>query len=336
MKDAGKNLESNQYSPLIIGCGKIAGFFECNIGPEVYGHAEAYYRSDRFGTIGFCDIDLSKAEKLAKRYNSKYFFSDISNSIAQTNPDVISVCTPDETHYGVVSIILEHDSKPKIILLEKPACSTLEELYSLIKLSAEKNVKIVVNHTRRFDERYRAFKDFIMAKEYGEIVRVDAIYYGGWRHNGIHIVDTLDYLLGSNLKIISKTGVSPSRLASDPCYEFILGLESANGEPIIYFHTFNEGNYQLFEFDFKFQKGRVRIENFESQWTFEKRILNNMDEMVLEKDQKMKVNMKISPIENAIKIIADSLDGIASFKGYLIGDVVNTMSIIDIGEKWQN
>ena len=45
--------------------------------------------------------------------------------------------------------------------------------------------------------------------------------------------------------------------------------------------SFDERHYQLFEFDLRFEKARLRIEDFGSRILFEKKEVNNIGENVL-------------------------------------------------------
>ncbi len=109
--------------------------------------------------------------------------------------DVVSVCTPDATHFDIIKNIFESDSTPKVIFVEKPVCSNHEELNYLEYFSRQKKTQIIVNHTRRFEEKHQDLKKLITLGTLGRLVRGDIFYYGGWKHNGVHIVDIIGVLV---------------------------------------------------------------------------------------------------------------------------------------------
>ena len=96
----------------------------------------------------------------------------------------------------------------------------------------------------------------------------------------------------------------------------------------------NEENYQLFEFDLKFEKARIRIEDFGQRIVYEEKEINDMNENVLVvKDSPLDVS-KISPMQNAINIIVSSLQGTTETIGYQLSDISKTMNLIWEGNKW--
>ena len=109
--------------------------------------------------------------------------------------DVISICTSDKSHFILAKEILTNINPPKVLFLEKPACRTRNEFHELKVLAKKANVLILVNHTRRFSQNFAKLRSLIQKKQFGELYQVNATYYGGWFHNGTHMVDTLNYML---------------------------------------------------------------------------------------------------------------------------------------------
>ena len=329
LSGAGKNSGNRQYRALIVGCGKIAGFFEEPGSELVYGHALAYWKNKNISQIAFVDIDSGKARQMAQRYAGKWF-SDIQLGLDIFKPEIVSVCTPDQTHFSIVNEIILSNVKPGVVLLEKPACGSSMELDTIQQNSIENNVAVVVNHSRRFDRHYHHLKEFIDNNIYGSLIRADFTYYGGWKHNGIHLIDTVLYLFGGDLRLLKIFGSEPSRIAGDPTIELLLELKSGNIKSPVKINSFNEDNYQVFEFDFKFENGRVRIENFEKNWCFEKKIINNLGEAVLEADGNyFPHSQSTSPIEIAVETIIEYLSGNGdALHDYSLHEIRKSMEII--------
>ena len=104
------------------------------------------------------------------------------------------MCTPDESHYEVLIEILHSSNPPAIVFLEKPALTSRDEFNTINALATKLGTQIIVNHSRRFDERYETLQKIIQEGSFGQCLRVDCWYYGGWLHNGIHIIDTLNFI----------------------------------------------------------------------------------------------------------------------------------------------
>ena len=147
----GRNLE-RMNNVLIVGCGKIAGYYD-ELKPlkEVnsYSHSAAYYLHSEFNIEGYVDRNIKKAEFLAEKFKCAYFSDDLKESLIRIKPAVVSVCTPDNSHYEVVLEILKSEYTPKIIFLEKPAFSSANNSSIFLALIKNKNIRIVVNQTRR-------------------------------------------------------------------------------------------------------------------------------------------------------------------------------------------
>lgn len=291
------------YKALIIGCGKIAG------SGSVMGvgtHAGALSADGRFALVGGVDSHFQKAGQFGERYGCQAF-DNINAALVALKPSLVSICTPDDTHYEIARTILSADDLPKVIFLEKPACKTKAEYDELISLAAARNVLVVVNHTRRFSAKYRLLKDLIASKELGELYRANAIYYSGWMHNGTHVVDTLQYLLDDTLEWSRLDGVIESPYAGDPTLE-LTGYWVNSGAKMVV-SAIDEAIYQLFDFDLWFEEGRLRIEDFGSRISLEKKVVNELEEQVLESATLDFFYDGLTDMQKAIGYIADYLDG---------------------------
>lgn len=321
-----------KYKAIIIGCGKIAGIYDDVNDTYVYSHAKAYISNANISLDGCSDLNLDNAKKLSNKYNIPLVNDNYLVMIQDIKPDIISVCTPDKTHYSITKEILDQKYLPSIIFLEKPACQNKNELKELINLSDEKNVKILVNHSRRFDTLHKELKYKVSNNEFGRLIKADAVYYSGWQHNGVHIIDTLNFLFEDELIIESLLNRKHSPYDDD--YNLDFKCKFKNIDALVYLTTMDENYYQLFEFDFKFEKARIRLEDFGNRISYEVKTTNNMNENILIKCKLGIGEDKRSPMQLAIETIVDSLRNNNSLKGYLIDDISQTMQIIWEGNKW--
>ncbi len=314
---------------IIIGCGKIAGRWDDLDSEYPYGHALAYLNNGDFKIVGCVDEDSGKSKEFSLKYSIKEESNSYKELLEKLQPEVISICTPDESHYEIVKDVLEHcSSSLKVIFLEKPACRTKIELDDLQKLSGEKSVVIVVNHSRRFNPLYRNIRKQYKASEFGELVRVDMFYYGGWKHNGVHLVDIMNYLFSKKLNDFVVLEEWPGKHENDPTLTVRASIFDAKIP--VWFHGFNEKYYQLFDIDLKFEKGRLRILNFESEILWDTVFVNVMNERILIRSDLNLENIEASPIVEAINMISlylktqnkDYLDGV------LLEDIAATMQMI--------
>jgi len=324
----GKNTEMiKKFNALIIGCGKIAGIYDDPRDNIIYSHAKAYNRNNYFSSVSYCDLEISKSKKLASLYGSELYGCDFQKMINKFKPDVISVCTETVSHYKIISEILNHDFLPKIIFLEKPVCDNLTQYNTLIQLSEKKGVKIVVNHSRRFDSNLNSLKKLISDNFFGKLIQANITYYGGWKNNGTHVLDTILFLFGKQIKLVKTGKVENSRHLNDPTLD--MHFTFMDNSASFFINGFNEKFYQLFDFDFKFDKSRLRIEAFGNLIIYEKKAKNNMNENILIKSDLNLIKNSSFPIENAMLVLSKFLSGDKDIiNGYTIEDVFSTMKLI--------
>jgi len=333
LKEDGNNLEMNKIKSLIIGCGKIAGLYEDDKSPYIYSHSRAITMNNDYDLISCCDVDLVKAKRLATKYNIPNYSDDFLKQIEENKIDVVSVCSSDDTHFVITKNILENKFVPKVIFLEKPACNKIEEFDELLDLSKKRNVLIIVNHSRRFDDNHIIIKQLISEKFFGKLFRIDIYYYSGWEHNGIHIIDTLNFLFNDELEIKNIFSIQKSPYFGDYTADFELRFKNNRG--IVYLNGIDENFYQLFEFDMKFDKSRLRIEDFGKRIIFEKKIINEMKENVLITGKLKLKKEESSPMQNAYKYIKEYLfNNNEEVKEYSLENIYKTMSLIWEGKQW--
>lgn len=320
------------YKSIIIGCGKIAGFYDQNLNGRVYSHAHAYSLHEKIKVTDYVDIVISKAEKLASKYKSNNFSDNYLESIRLNRADIVSVCTPDETHFKIVSDILNNDVVPRVIFIEKPVCSNIAELTYLKSRAGERKVMVVVNQSRRFDLRYKTLRDMILEGKFGALIRGDVFYYGGWKHIAVHVIDTLRFLFEDEL-VINNVQHNIDTHGNDPSLSAVFSFSSAKST--IYLHPFDENYYQIFDFDLKFDRSRLRIENFEEKFILQKKVINSMNENILVEDLINIDNQCISPMENAINILVEFLEteNHTTIADYTLDKIESTMKVLWEGEK---
>lgn len=310
----------------IIGCGRIAGIADTEKTAPVT-HAAAYHSTSGVKLEVCMDVVYEKAIAFAERHGCKAT-KTIKEAVDNYLPEIISVCTPDATHFAVVKQLLNENHLPKVIFLEKPACSSLMELEELIRLADEKKVEIVVNHTRRFDQHHRELRKRILEGEFGSLYRAEAVYYSGWKHNGVHILDTLSFLFGDYLRIVRINGALNSPYENDPTLELELAFECSPGCIVI--NAMEEQFYQLFEFDLRFTEARLRIEDFGDRIILERKTINEIGENVIVLADHGLSKRTSTPMQNAIHLIVDRLtrDESKLLNGYTLADISSTMKTI--------
>lgn len=289
------------YSVLLVGCGRIAVGQLADSSAST--HLGAILSNPNLRLKGVVDIDPLKAASISLLTGSKAFPS--LEAALLHNYDVVSVCTPDHTHFEIVKSCLLSPNRPKLIFSEKPLCQNRSQLSRLQNLLCSYPVPLLVNHTRRFSQRHRLLRELIHTERLGAPVSINATYYGGFIHNGIHAVDTIAFLFSSRIVWTSVSARIPSRFPDDPCLN-LTGTLAGSAIPIT-LSSVDETFYQIFEFDFRLSAGRVIIEDFGDAIRVFERFTNVDSENVL-RSIELLPSHEISPLAVAYSEIVTLLD----------------------------
>ena len=163
-----------------------------------------------FNSIYCYDKNKEKIKETILKYNIVWCFS-LDELINEC--DVISVCTPHDSHIAIIKSVLEND---KICITEKPLCINLYELDELSKLDT---TKCYVMFQNRYNNAVQIAKDIISRGELWDIYYMkwftkwhrDDIYYSSskwkWKrlrewwilyNQWIHNIDTALWLVWEN------------------------------------------------------------------------------------------------------------------------------------------
>jgi UDP-N-acetyl-2-amino-2-deoxyglucuronate dehydrogenase len=156
----------------IIGCGKIA-----------QRHAE---HIKKYGIlIAVCDIDVTKAKKLAEEYEAIAYTNIDLLLKNETNVDVISICSPNGLH-------AEHSIKALNakfhVLCEKPMAINVQDCGEMIKAAEKANKRLFAIKQNRFNPPVSAVKKVIDEGFLGRIYSVQLSCF--WNRNEDYYKDS--------------------------------------------------------------------------------------------------------------------------------------------------
>jgi predicted dehydrogenase len=152
----------------IIGCGKIAD-----------SHAAQIQRINDCEIVAVCDREHLMAKQLHARFPIKQYFSDVTEMLQQTRPDVVHITTPPEGHFELGRLCIEHGAS---VYIEKPFTVYADQAAKLIDLAEKNGVKLTAGHNDQFSP---------VARRMRELVRSG--YLGG---QPVHIESHYSYDLG--------------------------------------------------------------------------------------------------------------------------------------------
>jgi UDP-N-acetylglucosamine 3-dehydrogenase len=165
-------------------------------------------------------INADQAAEEAERYGIPYY-ADYRDLLARDELTGVYVGTEPRRH---LEMVREAAARGKHVLCDKPIALTLEEADEIIRLSREAGVKLMVPFNPRFQLPLIKVRKALDGGEIGDLVSIFAIKYGklptrmpgpgefGWFLNpdqaggggfldiGIHTVDAMRWLAGSEAR----------------------------------------------------------------------------------------------------------------------------------------
>jgi predicted dehydrogenase len=240
------------YRVAIIGAGRIGAMMDDPSSPHILTHAHGYKACEGFEIVGFVDSSLDKAQAASARWGGTAFES-IEELFETQATEVVSICLPDELHYATLLALAE---KPlKFIFLEKPAVTTAEEADVVRTLYAELPIKVQVNYTRRFVPEIRSLREAIRRGHYGAFLTGTGYYGKGLLHNGSHMVDLLQFLVGE-VGRVAKVSEMVDFCDQDPSVSALLTMVCGG---VFHLCHIDCRKFHVFELDLTFERKRIRI-----------------------------------------------------------------------------
>jgi predicted dehydrogenase len=129
-------MEGGMLKVAVVGCGKIAD-----------DHCSQIQRIDGCEVVAACDRELLMARQLSERFPVRKHFSDLSEMLSQSQPDVVHVCTPPESHFAIAKECLEAGCH---VYVEKPFALCLDDARTMIASAMRKGLKITAGHDDQF------------------------------------------------------------------------------------------------------------------------------------------------------------------------------------------
>ena len=180
---------------LIIGCGNIGSQYDLK-NNFVQTHSKSMFNSNWINNVDLFDLDKNISIKISKLYGFNILENYSKDCL--TKYDIVSICTPTNTHYKFLKdCILKN---VKVVICEKPISFSTEELNELLLLYNSGNTKVLVNYYRRFQNSYRSLKQIINPFK-DDLCSAKINYYKGLLNYASHAFDTIHFILGNPLMI---------------------------------------------------------------------------------------------------------------------------------------
>jgi len=159
-------MEADVLKVAIVGCGKIAD-----------AHAEQIQRIAGCEIVGVCDNELLMARQLFERFHVKRYFSDLTELLGETRPDVVHITTPPQSHFDIAKMCLDRGCH---VYVEKPFTLVEGEARRLIALANDKGLKLTAGHDLQFSHVARRMRALVQTGYLGEAPPVHMESYYGY------------------------------------------------------------------------------------------------------------------------------------------------------------
>lgn len=191
-------------------------------------HVRAYAKHPGCEVVSVCDLDPERTEEAIAQHRGFRVTTEAAELIADPAIDAVSIASYDDAHFAQTEAALRAG---KHVFVEKPLCSSLEELRSLRReLEAKPSLRLASNLVLRAAPLYRWLREAQARGELGRIYAFDGDYlYGrvekiteGWRKDvddysvmlggGVHLVDLMLWICGERPIAVVATG---NRIATE-------------------------------------------------------------------------------------------------------------------------
>jgi len=140
---------------------------------------------ERVQVLGLCDVDRKRgqADAYLKQHTSAKFFQDYREMLAKLGDkvDVVSVSTPDHTHYPATMAAMELG---KHVYTQKPLTHKLAEARELAEFAAEKNLTTQMGIQNQSKGAYRFTRHHIKEGIIGKVSKVYVWSFKNWGYDG--------------------------------------------------------------------------------------------------------------------------------------------------------
>jgi predicted dehydrogenase len=148
----------------IVGCGKIAD-----------AHVAQIQRIEDCQIVAVCDREPLMAKQLCDRFPIQHSFTDLTELLRESRPDVVHITTPPDGHFELTRLCLEYGAN---VYVEKPFVVHAHQAQKLIDIAENKGLKLTAGHNYQFSPAARRMRDLVKSGYLGgNAVHIES-YYG--------------------------------------------------------------------------------------------------------------------------------------------------------------
>ena len=244
-----------KYRSAIIGCGRIGSEFDIKKPVKTaFSHAGSYSIFPGTSLVAVSDLEKSKLDSAKKKWAVDSAYLDYKEMLKNEHIDILSVCTPPETHEPIIKYVSTFPLKA--ILCEKPISNNTKDAQNIIRICKEKKILLMVNHQRRFAPFFKELREKMLSEKFGKVQQVNCYYTRGIFNTGSHIIDLFSFLFGFPEWLTASYSQSNSPFKYDPNLD--ASIKFKNG-PLASMRACDDSCYLILEMDILTSKARIRL-----------------------------------------------------------------------------
>lgn len=260
----------------LIGCGRVGALLEEDpLRRKPASHMGGIHKiNHKISSISICDINEERLSHCKTEWGIQQAYIDYKDLLLKERPEIVVIATWTDTHRAIALEAVKQGVRG--IVLEKPVATDLLSARKIIDACRRGNVKLVVNHERRWDPLYKKTQAIV---EEGSLGTLKAIYgnvlsqsapRGNWEdilprigggpllHDGTHLADMIRYFCGDIDSINGSVKRENREYATETTATAMMRTLSGVD---VFIEAGGMREYFNFELDLHFQKGRVKIGN---------------------------------------------------------------------------
>ena len=319
---------------VVVGLGNIGMLYDLEIQrPHPSTHVYAYEMSSDYQLVCCIDPDIQKGCLLKSVFPNTQYYSTIEEAIdagVLDSIDVVSVCTPPETHLDIILYLIDN-KVGSIIFCEKPVVNSAEDAKKLKEAIRKSGVTVIPNMSRRWNNGVRKVTSDLKYGKYGKVEKISVRYTRGIFNTGSHLFDLLKMWTGN--PIVKVFSLSETCTSSYPEKSISFWFEQQDGVTG-YAEAVDDREYYLFDIDLFCSNGKIEMRNSGDDIIYSVRsphhLFQGFQELVIDKTERGILNDTC--IKNAIDNIARVLADMEQPK-CLMDDAIYTIYVAEAIEK---
>lgn len=182
-------------------------------------HLEGYKRTEGVRVVALASRTRSVAEKVAKRFDIPYVYTDYKKMMEEQQLDIVSIATPPPSHFEITMTAIDHGIH---VLCDKPLAMNVEQGERMVNYAQQAGIKTATGFIWRQDPAVLAIRDLIQDGYVGKVLDIHCrcalgipVMPMNWQYlkeegggslmqHGAHVIDRAHWLLGE--EIVEATG----------------------------------------------------------------------------------------------------------------------------------